>query len=133
VTANEGLLFDEVQYPAPDNDYAAATILRLPLVTFGSLSAPSWDRRNDGYYGIRDGPNWDIFLKDRPIQVTQHSPSRAIRKDGASGTPAEISASKTNNLHRTPTAFTDWPLDGIGLRLVVQTRPSRPAFYAQHT
>src|SRR5512144_2472796 len=48
-------------------------------------------------------------------------------------TPAEISASKTNNLHRTPTAFTERPLDGIGLRLVVQTRPDRPAFYAQHT
>ena len=56
----------------------------------------------------------------------------ANQKDGASGTPAEISASKTSNLHRTPTAFTERPLDGIGLRLVVQTRPDRPAFYAQH-
>ena len=55
----------------------------------------------------------------------------ANQKDGASGTPAEISASKTSNLHRTPTAFTERPLDGIGLRLVVQTRPDRPAFYAQ--
>ena len=52
---------------------------------------------------------------------------------GASGTPAEISTSKTSNLHRTPTAFTDRPLDDIGLRLVVQTRPSRPALYAQPT
>ena len=50
---------------------------------------------------------------------------------GHPGTPAEISASKTNNLHRTPTAFTERPLDDIGLRLVVQTRPDRPAFYAQ--
>jgi hypothetical protein len=57
----------------------------------------------------------------------------ANQTDGASGTPAEISASKTNNLHRTPTAFTDRPLDGVGLRLVVQTRPSRPALYAQPT
>jgi hypothetical protein len=50
---------------------------------------------------------------------------------GHPGTPAEISTSKTSNLHRTPTAFTKRPLDGIGLRLVVQTRPDRPAFYAQ--
>ena len=57
----------------------------------------------------------------------------ANQTDGASGTPAEISASKTNNLHRTPTAFTERSLDGIGLRLVVQTRPDRPALYAQPT
>jgi hypothetical protein len=50
----------------------------------------------------------------------------ANQKDGASGTPAEISASKTNNLHRTPTAFTERPLDDIGLRLVVQTRRAAP-------
>jgi hypothetical protein len=56
----------------------------------------------------------------------------ANQEDGASGTPAEISASKASNLHRTPTAFTKRPLDGIGLRLVVQARPDRPAFYAQH-
>jgi hypothetical protein len=55
----------------------------------------------------------------------------ANQTDGASGTPAETSASKTSNLHRTPTAFTKRPLDGIGLRLVVQTRPDRPAFSAQ--
>ncbi len=55
----------------------------------------------------------------------------ANQKDGASGTPAETSTSKTSNLHRTPTAFTERPLDDIGLRLVVQTRPDRPAFYAQ--
>ena len=48
-------------------------------------------------------------------------------------TPAEISTSKTSNLHRTPTAFTKRPLDDIGLRLVVQTRPDRPALYAQPT
>lgn len=52
---------------------------------------------------------------------------------GHPGTPAEISTSKTSNLHRTPTAFTERPLDDIGLRLVVQTRPDRPAFYAQPT
>ena len=52
---------------------------------------------------------------------------------GHPGTPAEISTSKTSNLHRTPTAFTKRPLDDIGLRLVVQTRPDRPALYAQPT
>ena len=52
---------------------------------------------------------------------------------GHPGTPAEISTSKTSNLHRTPTAFTERPLDDIGLRLVVQTRPDRPALYAQPT
>ena len=57
----------------------------------------------------------------------------ANQTDGASGTPAEISTSKTSNLHRTPTAFTERPLDDIGLRLVVQTRPDRPALYAQPT
>jgi hypothetical protein len=60
-----------------------------------------------------------------------HHPASTPSVTGHHGTPAEISASKTNNLRRTPTAFTDRPLDGIGLRLVVQTRPSRPAFYAQ--
>ena len=29
--------------------------------------------------------------------------------------------------------FTERPLDGIGLRLVEQTRPDRPALYAQPT
>ena len=62
------------------------------------------------------------------IAVPHHP---ANQTDGASGTPAEISASKASNLHRTPTAFTQRPLDGIGLRLVVQARPDRPAFYAQ--
>ena len=60
-------------------------------------------------------------------------PANTPSVTGHPGTPAEISASKTNNLHRTPTAFTERPLDDIGLRLVVQTRPDRPALYAQPT
>ena len=60
-------------------------------------------------------------------------PANTPRVTGHPGTPAEISASKTSNLHRTPTAFTERPLDDIGLRLVVQTRPDRPALYAQPT
>ena len=36
----------------------------------------------------------------------------ANQKDGASGTPMETSTNKTSNLHRTPIAFTDRPLDG---------------------
>src|SRR5437763_2368538 len=58
--------------------------------------------------------------------VPRH-PASTPSVTGHPGTPAEISASKTNNLHRTPTAFTERPLDDIGLRLVVQTRPDRPA------
>ena len=66
------------------------------------------------------------------VAVPSH-PANTPSVAGHPGTPAEISASKTNNLHRTPTAFTERPLDDIGLRLVVQTRPDRPAFYAQTT
>jgi hypothetical protein len=66
-----------------------------------------------------------------PDAAVPHHPANTPNVTGHHGTPAEISASKTNNLHRTPTAFTERPLDDIGLRLVVQTRPSRPAFYAQ--
>ena len=66
------------------------------------------------------------------IAVPRH-PASTPSVTGHPGTPAEISASKTNNLHRTPTAFTERPLDDIGLRLVVQTRPDRPALYAQPT
>ena len=65
------------------------------------------------------------------VAVPHHPANRP--SDGASGTPAEISASKTNNLRRTPTAFTERPPDDIGLRLVVQTRPDRPALSAQQT
>ena len=60
-------------------------------------------------------------------------PANTPRVTGHPRTPAEISTSKTSNLHRTPTAFTDRSLDDIGLRLVVQTRPDRPALYAQPT
>ena len=66
------------------------------------------------------------------IAVPSH-PASTPSVTGHPGTPAEISTSKTSNLHRTPTAFTERPLDGIGLRLVVQTRPDRPALYAQPT
>ena len=66
------------------------------------------------------------------IAVPSH-PANTPSVTGHPGTPAEISTSKTSNLHRTPTAFTERPLDDIGLRLVVQTRPDRPALYAQPT
>ena len=66
------------------------------------------------------------------IAVPPH-PASTPSVTGHPGTPAEISTGKTSNLHRTPTAFTERPLDDIGLRLVVQTRPDRPALYAQPT
>jgi hypothetical protein len=74
----------------------------------------------------------DCSTANRSLSTTIVPHHPAIRTGGASGTPAEPSEGKTSNLHRTPTAFTERPLDGIGLRLVVQTRPDRPAFYAQH-
>src|SRR5450755_5181122 len=43
-----------------------------------------------------------------------HHPANQT-SDGASGTPVEISPGKTSNLHRTPTASTQRPLDGNGL------------------
>jgi hypothetical protein len=60
--------------------------------------------------------------------AVHHHP--ANQTDKASRTPMEISLDKTNNLHRTPTAFTQRPLDDIGLRRVRQARPDRHAFYA---
>ncbi len=75
----------------------------------------------------------DFSTANRGLSTTVVPHHPANQADGASGTPAKPSASKTNNLHRTPTAFTDRPLDGIGLRLVVQARPDRPALYAQPT
>src|SRR5215207_10060295 len=77
----------------------------------------------------------DCSTVDRSLStpaVPCHPTTGAPAPDGHPRTPAEPSEGKTNNLPRTPTAFTDRPLDGIGLRLVVQARPDRPAFYAQH-
>ncbi len=65
--------------------------------------------------------------------VPSHPANGALAPAGHPRTPAETSEGKTKNLHRTPTAFTKRPLDDIGLRLVVQTRPDRPALYAQPT
>ena len=56
------------------------------------------------------------------IAVPSH-PASTPSVTGHPGTPAEISTSKTSNLHRTPTAFTKRPLDGIGLRLVGADSP----------
>ena len=68
----------------------------------------------------------------RPLDPGRPAPPREPKGRGIWDT-REISAGKTSNLHRTPTAFTERPLDDIGLRLVVQTRPDRPALYAQPT
>ena len=65
--------------------------------------------------------------------VPCHPTIGARAPDGHPRTPTEPSAGKTSNLPRAPTAFTQRPLDDIGLRLVVQARPGRIAFYAQRT
>jgi hypothetical protein len=77
----------------------------------------------------------DCSAADRRLSAPAVPCHPTITPEGVDGhprTPAEPSEGKTSNLPRTPTAFTDRPLDGIGLRLVVQARPDRPAFYAQH-
>jgi hypothetical protein len=63
------------------------------------------------------------------VAVPHHPANRT--SDGASGTPVEISPGKTSNLHRTPTASTQRPLDDNGLRCNRPARPDRPALYAQ--
>ena len=63
--------------------------------------------------------------------VPHHPANRT--SDEASGTPVEISPGKTSNLHRTPTASTQRPLDDNGLRRNRPARPDRPALYAQPT
>ena len=95
---------------------------RLRVRSFPAISDPAGNTTSADFSTASDALT-DIAVPHHPANQT----------DGASGTPAEISTSNTNNLHRTPTAFTERPLDGIGLRLVVQTRPDRPALYAQPT
>ena len=55
-----------------------------------------------------------------------HHPASTPSVTGHPGTPAEISPGKTSNLHRTPTAFTERPLDDIGLRLAGADSPGPP-------
>src|SRR6516162_2536322 len=107
-----------VKHPSREHERPAP---RLRVRSFPAISDPAGNTTSADFSTASDA------LSD--IAVPHHPANHA---DGASGTPAEISASKASNLHRTPTAFTDQPLDDIGLRLVVQTRPDRPAFYAQH-
>jgi len=108
-----------VQHPSHEHGRPAP---RLRVRSFPAISDPAGNTTSADFSTASDA------LSD--IAVPHHPANQA---DGASGTPAEISTSKTSNLHRTPTAFTERPLDGIGLRLVVQTRPDRPALYAQPT
>ena len=56
------------------------------------------------------------------------SPPRRARqaRRGIPGHPQRPPTSKTSNLHRTPTAFTERPLDDIGLRLVGADSPGPP-------
>ena len=106
-----------IQHPSREHGRPAP---RLRVRSFPAISDPAGNTTSADFSTASDA------LTD--IAVPHHPANQA---DGASGTPAEISASKASNLHRTPTAFTERPLDGIGLRLVVQTRPDRPALYAQ--
>ena len=108
-----------LQHPSREHERPAP---RLRVRSFPATSDPA---------GNTTSADFSTASQGLSTPAVPHHP--ANQKDGASGTPAEISASKTNNLHRTPTAFTERPLDDIGLRLMVQTRPDRPALYAQPT
>ena len=111
-----------VQRPSREHERPAP---RLRVRSFPAISNPAGNTTSADFSTASDA------LSD--AAVPHHPTNGAHAPDGHPGTPAEISASKTSNLHRTPTAFTERPLDDIGLRLVVQTRPDRPALYAQPT
>ena len=108
-----------LQRPSREHERPAP---RLRVRSFPATSNPAGNTTSADFSAASDALT-SIAVPSHPTST----PSAA----GHPRTPAEISTSKTNNLHRTPTAFTERPLDDIGLRLVVQTRPDRPAFYAQ--
>jgi hypothetical protein len=70
----------------------------------------------------------DCSAASRGLSTTTvpHHPANTPSVTGHPETPAEPSEGKTNNLHRTPTAFTERPLDGIELRLVGADSPGPP-------
>src|SRR5215469_9733689 len=111
-----------VQHPSREHERPAP---RLRVRSFPAISNPAGNTTSADFSTASDALS--------NVAVPHHPTSGTHAPDGHPGTPAEISASKTSNLHRTPTAFTERPLDDIGLRLVVQTRPDRPALYAQPT
>src|SRR5207344_185196 len=88
---------------------------RLRVRSFPAISDPAGNTTSADFSTASDALT--------SIAVPHHP---ANQTDGASGTPVEISEGKTNNLHRTPTAFTERPLDGIGLRLVGADSPGPP-------
>jgi hypothetical protein len=96
---------------------------RLRVRSFPAISDPA---------GNTTSADFSTANRGLSATVVPSHPASTPSVTAHPGTPAKTSASKTSNLHRTPTAFTEPPLDDIGLRLAVQTRPSRPASYAQH-
>ena len=110
-----------LQRPSREHERPAP---RLRVRSFPATSNPAGNTTSADFSAASDALT-SIAVPSHPTST----PSAAEHPR----TPAEISTSKTNNLHRTPTAFTERPLDDIGLRLVVQTRPDRPALYAQPT
>jgi hypothetical protein len=109
-----------IQRPSREHERPAP---RLRVRSFPAISDPAGNTTSADFSTASDALS--------STAVPSH-PASTPTVTGHPETPAEISASKASNLHRTPTAFTERPLDDIGLRLVVQTRPDRPAYYAQH-
>ena len=94
----------------PPKELAAitATTTSTNVLTLGFAFSPS--QRSRSPLVLRR-----LLTSPRRAAPSRAPPSRTTprtTRDRASGTPMETSTNKTSNLHRTPIAFTDRPLDG---------------------
>ena len=107
-----------LQRPSHEHERPAS---RLRVQPFPAINDPAGTTASADFSTASD------TLADAAVS---HHPANQP-SDGASGTPMEISPGKASNLHRTPTASTQRPLDDNGLRRNRPARPDRPASYAQ--
>ena len=94
------------------------------VLRLGFAFGPS--RRNIDPAGTLASADCSAASRGLSTTTVPHHPANTPSVTGHPGTPAEPSEGKTNNLHRTPTAFTERPLDDIGLRLVGADSPGPP-------
>ena len=106
-----------IQHPSREHGRPAP---RLRVRSFPAISNPAGNTTSADFSTASDALT-DIAVPHHPANQT----------DGASGTPAEISPGKASNLHRTPTASTQRPLDDNRLRHNRLARLGRPASHAQ--
>ena len=88
------------QRPSHEHERPAS---RLRVRSFPAISIPAGNTTSADFSTASDAL--------ASIAVPHH-PASTPSVTGHPGTPAEISPSKTNSLHRTPTASTQRPLDG---------------------